>query len=83
MKSVSVILSGGAGTRLWPVSSQAYPKPFMRFGGKSLLEQAIERGQACGADELLIVTNQDHLFLTQSLVGEMRDPPSTSYLLEP
>lgn len=83
MKSVSVILSGGAGTRLWPVSRQAYPKPFMKFGGKSLLEQAIERGQACGTDELLIVTNQVHLFLTQSLVGEMRDPPRTSYLLEP
>lgn len=83
MKLVSVVLSGGAGTRLWPVSRQAYPKPFMKLGGKSLLEQAIERGQACGTDELLIVTNQDHLFLTQNLVGEMRDPPRTSYLLEP
>lgn len=83
MKLVSVVLSGGAGTRLWPVSRQAYPKPFMKFGGKSLLEQAIERGQACGTDELLIVTNQDHLFLTQNLVGEMHDPPRTSYLLEP
>jgi len=83
MKLVNVILSGGAGTRLWPVSRQAYPKPFMKFGGKALLEQAISRGQACGTDNLLIVTNQDHLFLTQNLVAEIVDPPRVSYLLEP
>jgi len=83
MKLIAVVLSGGAGTRLWPVSRQGYPKPFMKFGGKALLEQAIARGQACGTDELLVVTNQDHLFLTQNLIGEMRDPPRTSYLLEP
>lgn len=83
MKLVSVVLSGGAGTRLWPVSRQAYPKPFMKFGGKALLEQAITRGQACGTDNVMIVTNQDHLFLTQSLVAEMPDPPRVSYLLEP
>jgi mannose-1-phosphate guanylyltransferase len=83
MKFISVVLSGGGGTRLWPVSRQAYPKPFMHLGGKALLEQAIERGQACGTDELLVVTNQDYLTLTQSLIGEMSNPPSTSYLLEP
>ena len=83
MKLINVILSGGAGTRLWPVSRQAYPKPFMKLGGKTLLEQAIIRGQACGTDNLVVVTNQDHLFLTQNLVAEMVDPPRVSYLLEP
>ncbi|MFP8780608.1 mannose-1-phosphate guanylyltransferase/mannose-6-phosphate isomerase [Hydrogenophaga sp. RWCD_12] len=84
MKLVSVVLSGGAGTRLWPASRQALPKPFMKLGGGSaLLEQAISRGQACGTDDLLIVTNQDHLFLTQGLLGEMTDPPHAHYLLEP
>lgn len=83
MKLVPVILSGGAGTRLWPVSRQAYPKPFMKLGGSALLEQAISRGQACGTEEVLIVTNQDHLFLTQNLVAEMSDAPRVSYLLEP
>ena len=56
MKLISVVLSGGAGTRLWPVSRQALPKPFMKLGGSSLLVQAIERGQACGTDDVLIVT---------------------------
>jgi mannose-1-phosphate guanylyltransferase / mannose-6-phosphate isomerase len=83
MKLISVVLSGGAGTRLWPASRQAYPKPFMKLGGASLLEQAIARGQACGTDDVLIVTNQDHLFLTQNLVAEMAQPPRASYLLEP
>jgi mannose-1-phosphate guanylyltransferase / mannose-6-phosphate isomerase len=83
MKLVSVVLSGGAGTRLWPASRQAYPKPFMKLGGSALLEQAIVRGQACGTDDLLIVTNQDHLFLSQNLVAEMEQPPRVSYLLEP
>ena len=83
MKLVSVVLSGGAGTRLWPASRQAYPKPFMKLGGSSLLAQAIQRGQACGTDELVIITNQDHLFLTRSVIDQLADPPNTSFLLEP
>ena len=83
MKLISVILSGGAGTRLWPTSRQAYPKPFISLGGSPLLQQAVERGQACGADETMIVTNQDYLFLTREVVGNLEDPPKASYLLEP
>jgi len=83
MKLISVVLSGGAGTRLWPASRQAYPKPFMKLGGSALLEQAIACGRACGTDDVLIVTHQDHLFQPQNLVAEMSSPPSVSYLLEP
>lgn len=83
MKLISVVLSGGAGTRLWPSSRQAYPKPFISLGGSPLLQQAVERGQACGADATLIVTNQDYLFLTREVIANLEDPPKTSYLLEP
>jgi mannose-1-phosphate guanylyltransferase / mannose-6-phosphate isomerase len=83
MKLVSVILSGGAGTRLWPVSRQTLPKPFMRLGGSSLLQQAFERGQACGTEDSIVVTNQDYLFLTRDVVKEIADPPRMRYLLEP
>jgi len=55
----------------------------MKLGGRTLLEQAINRGQACGTDHLLMVTNQDYLFLTQGLLAEMADPPHPHYLLEP
>ncbi len=83
MKLASVVLSGGAGTRLWPASRQAYPKPFMKLGGKPLLAQAILRGQACGTDELLVITNQEHLFLTEGVIEQLADAPNTRYLLEP
>ncbi len=81
---IPIILSGGAGTRLWPSSRQAHPKPFMRLGGRTLLQQAIERGQACGASEALIVTNQDYVHLTKNMVqSDMAAAPDLTYLLEP
>jgi mannose-1-phosphate guanylyltransferase / mannose-6-phosphate isomerase len=83
MKLVSVILSGGAGTRLWPVSRQSLPKPFMKLGTNSLLQQAVERGQACGTEDCIVVTNQDYLFLTRDVLKEIADPPLASFLLEP
>ena len=83
MKLISVVLSGGAGTRLWPASRQAYPKPFISLGGSPLLQQAVERGQACGAEETMIVTNQDYLYLTREVISNLENPPKASYLLEP
>ncbi|MDM0028706.1 mannose-1-phosphate guanylyltransferase/mannose-6-phosphate isomerase [Variovorax saccharolyticus] len=83
MRLLSVVLSGGAGSRLWPASRQAFPKPFMKLGGSTLLQQAVERGQACGTGDLMIVTNKDHLFLTKDVLRQMADPPETTLLLEP
>lgn len=83
MTLISVVLSGGAGTRLWPVSRQAHPKPFMKLGGSALLQQAIERGQACGTDHAIVVTNLDYLFLSRDLISGLADPPHVRYLLEP
>ncbi|MBC7438287.1 MAG: mannose-1-phosphate guanylyltransferase/mannose-6-phosphate isomerase [Bdellovibrionales bacterium] len=83
MKLISVVLSGGAGARLWPVSRQALPKPFIKLGASTLLQQAIERGQACGTDEAIIVTNQDYLFLTRDVLSHLSDPPNATCLLEP
>ncbi|RSZ33438.1 mannose-1-phosphate guanylyltransferase/mannose-6-phosphate isomerase [Variovorax beijingensis] len=83
MRVLSVVLSGGAGSRLWPASRQAFPKPFMKLGESTLLQQAVERGQACGTGDLMIVTNKDHVFLTKDVLGQMVDPPQTTLLLEP
>jgi mannose-1-phosphate guanylyltransferase/mannose-6-phosphate isomerase len=68
---------------LWPVSRHSLPKPFMKLGGSSLLQQVVVRAQACGTGEVLIVTNQDHLFITQNEIAKLEDPPQTHYLLEP
>lgn len=78
-----IILSGGAGTRLWPVSREASPKPFMRIGGgKSLLAQTYERAQAVSNQYApLIVTNQDYYLRTRDELSNQATKPQ--YLLEP
>jgi len=81
-KIIPIILSGGAGSRLWPVSRRMHPKPFMQVAGKPLLAHALSRA-ALIADEALIVTNQDHYFLTEKLLTETPEAPKVSYLLEP
>ena len=81
-KIIPIILSGGAGSRLWPVSRGMHPKPFMEVAGKPLLAHALERAVLI-ADEALIVTNQDHYFLTEKLLRETEKAPKVSYLLEP
>ena len=80
---IPVILSGGAGTRLWPVSREAHPKPFMRIGGgKSLLTQTYERAQAVSPQcSPLIVTNRDYHLRTQDELASQ--PVKPNYLLEP
>jgi mannose-1-phosphate guanylyltransferase/mannose-6-phosphate isomerase len=64
---IPIILSGGAGSRLWPVSRRMHPKPFMEVAGKPLLAHALERA-ALISDKAVIVTNQDHYFLTEILL---------------
>lgn len=97
MNLISVVLSGGAGTRLWPESRKAMPKPFMNVGGSTLLAQTFRRGLACGAAHTVIVTNQDYLFLTADVArdvasamampdgssGSTSHPPKFDYVLEP
>ena len=64
---IPVILSGGSGTRLWPVSRSAYPKPFMRMGdGESLLHKTLDRALRLADDgRVLTVTGRDYYFLTR------------------
>src|SRR6185369_480574 len=80
---VPVILSGGAGSRLWPVSREASPKPFMRLGeGESLLRMTYDRASAlAGAREVVTVTNRDHLFKTSDEYG--RSAMAGTIMLEP
>ena len=62
---VPVILSGGAGTRLWPVSREDHPKPFMRLpDGQSLLLKTYLRaaGLLGAGGEIVTVTNREHYF---------------------
>ena len=63
---VPCIIAGGAGTRLWPVSREAMPKPFMCLAdGESLLQKTFSRAIGLGdVGHLLTVTNRDVFFRT-------------------
>ncbi|AZE54390.1 Mannose-1-phosphate guanylyltransferase [Pseudomonas synxantha] len=63
---IPCIISGGSGTRLWPVSRQNMPKPFMRMrDDQSLLQKTFLRASHLpGVDSILTVTNRDLLFRT-------------------
>lgn len=83
---VPVILSGGAGTRLWPVSREGHPKPFMRLAdGQSLLQKTFLRGaRQEGAGEVLTITNRDYYFRSKDEYAALRQrEPRQSFLLEP
>lgn len=63
---VPVILSGGVGARLWPVSRETHPKPFMPLAdGQSLIQKTFQRVAGLeGVDHIVTVTNQQHYFQT-------------------
>ena len=62
---ISVVLCGGSGTRLWPLSRKALPKQFVPLvQGKSLLQLTLERA-ALLSTEQIIVASEDHRFLVQ------------------
>ena len=84
---IPVILSGGAGTRLWPVSRSAYPKPFMRMAdGESLLYKTLDRALHLADDgRVLTVTGRDYYFLTRDAYAQHAGAnlDQLPFLLEP
>jgi mannose-1-phosphate guanylyltransferase/mannose-6-phosphate isomerase len=70
---IPVVLSGGSGTRLWPVSREALPKPFMRLGGElSLLQRTLARALPLATDgRAAIVTNHEYFFRTRDEIAAL------------
>ncbi|NVJ60849.1 MAG: mannose-1-phosphate guanylyltransferase/mannose-6-phosphate isomerase [Gammaproteobacteria bacterium] len=77
MNIVPVILSGGAGSRLWPVSRELYPKQLVKLlGEKSLLQQTLLRCEKLKAENKsisnpVIVCNEQHRFLVAQQASEV------------
>lgn len=73
MTIVPVIISGGAGARLWPLSRESYPKPFIRLAdGMSLIQHSLRRAAAiAGAGEIVTITHRDLLFEIRDHYGEL------------
>lgn len=86
MQLIPVILSGGAGTRLWPVSRELHPKPFIRLAdGQSLLQKSFLRAKGLpSVVEVLTVTNRDLFFKTADEYRETGSiPMPLGFILEP
>ena len=64
---IPIVLSGGSGTRLWPVSREAFPKPFMKLGGSlSLLQRTLSRClPLADLQRVGVVTNREYQFKTR------------------
>ncbi|HTS22755.1 MAG TPA: mannose-1-phosphate guanylyltransferase/mannose-6-phosphate isomerase [Casimicrobiaceae bacterium] len=91
MALVPIILSGGAGTRLWPLSREAAPKPFMPLPGNAstgdtLLARTFLRAMATsGVAGMVTITNRDYYFHTKDTYSGTGAtlPQRMGYLLEP
>ena len=86
MHLIPTILCGGAGSRLWPVSRELHPKPFIRLDdGQSLLQKAFLRGANLPhVAEILTVTNRELYFKIEEEFTTINHASlSTTFILEP
>lgn len=80
---IAVILAGGSGTRLWPLSRKSYPKQFLKFGDNQTLLQKTIRRLLNATDHLIIITNKEYQFLVKNQVGEIDRDLERHIILEP
>ena len=84
---VPVILCGGSGTRLWPLSRSGFPKQFLALAGKeSLFQQTLMRAAKIASatiqsQQAIIVTNEEHRFLAVEQLREIQQ--EATFILEP
>lgn len=86
MDLIPVILSGGVGSRLWPVSREAHPKPFMTLpDGQNLIQKTFLRAAALeGVSQILTVTNRELLFKTEDEYRTVnKGELAQAFILEP
>ena len=81
----TIILAGGKGTRLWPLSREAMPKQFLRIFDESLFQKTIKRALMISKpEEVFVVTNQEYRFRVLDDLEELRvEIPEKNVILEP
>lgn len=78
-----VLLSGGVGSRLWPVSREAHPKQFLPLAGEiSMLQETLQRTTGLGAAAPLVVCNEEHRFMVAEQLRQLDITPG-ALILEP
>jgi len=83
---IPAIMCGGSGSRLWPVSREQHPKPFIKLSdNQSFLQKAFLRGaKLSDVSEVLTITNRDLYFKTLDAFKEVNSNEiQTSFILEP
>ncbi|MBI2634356.1 mannose-1-phosphate guanylyltransferase [Candidatus Peregrinibacteria bacterium] len=77
----AVILAGGGGTRLWPLSTPEKPKQFQKLvGDKTMLEQTIDRLDFLKPADIYLAINRQHINLVKKLCPKI---PSKNFIIEP
>jgi len=80
-----IILAGGTGSRLWPLSRKQYPKQFLKLGSTSLFQNTVLRClKVSNTSEIFIVTNEAQKFLVLGQLEEIKcNIPKDNVLIEP
>ena len=77
---ITVIIAGGSGTRLWPLSTSDYPKHLLKLiGERTMLQQAYDRASKLG-DTVYVVTEAGHAHHVREQLPEL---PEEAFLIEP
>jgi len=78
-----VILCGGVGSRLWPVSREAHPKQYLNLvGGKTMLQETLRRASLVADDNPILICNEENRFATAEQVRQIGAKVNT-IILEP
>ncbi len=78
-----VIMAGGTGSRLWPMSRELYPKQFLRLHGNlSMLQETVARLDGVKARDPLVICNEEHRFLVAEQLRQI-DKLAQNIILEP
>lgn len=78
----AVVMAGGGGSRLWPLSSRDRPKQFLKlFGGRSLIEMTVERLRGCvSEDRIIILTSAAYRAIVHETLPQI---PAENFVFEP
>lgn len=81
----AIVLAGGGGTRLWPLSREDFPKQFLKFNSEfSLLQKSVQRLlKASFIEEIVVATNEHHLKLVQEQLEKISAYPKLRIIVEP